>query len=373
MMNRFGIYSLVFVLATATSVVEASFHDKWMGTIFEEAGVTIIRNPKEPLHKTPILEIEEELSIGGSGIGEDHELGQVRGFVVDNDGQIYVLDGRAPHIKIFDSSGKHIRSIGQKGQGPGELDMPSAVSINRKKEELAVFELSRRISVFSLGCVFLRHIENIWTRGGHIDSKGNIYVINDFVNPEDPRFELKKLASDASLIDILAVYTSPPSPKINPFLPHGTFLLDKEENLVYGYPSSYEIHYFGAESGKVFRKVVRDYDPLEITDEGKEEKSKSYSSKVTLVFSKYHSAYKRFFMSDEGHLFVQTWEITEDGKSIHDIFDSKGRFIGRIPLNPSGMEILNGKYYALETGEDGRQIVKRYTVNWKVETEALKE
>lgn len=343
-----------------------------MGTIDEEDGVTIIRNPKEPLFKTPILELKEELAIGGLGTEEDHDLGQVRGFVVDNDGTIYVLDGRDSNIKVFDASGKHIRSIGQKGQGPGELDMPRTLSINRKNEELAVFELSRRISVFSLDGVFLRHVENILASSGHIDSQGNIYIINDIINPEDPRFELKKLAPDASLIDILAVY-KPPFPKIDPFLPHGTFLLDKDENLVYGYPSLYEIQFFGAESGKVFRKVVRDYDPLEITNEEKQAKSKGYSSKVTLVFSKYHSAYKRFFVSDEGHLFVKTWEITEDGKSIHDIFDAKGRFIGRNPLNPSGIEILNGKYYALETGENGRQIVKRYAVNWKVETEALKE
>jgi hypothetical protein len=37
-----------------------------------------------------------------------------------------------------------------------------------------------------------------------------------------------------------------------------------------------------------------------------------------------------------------------------------------MPLKPSGITILNGKYYALEEDEDGYQYVKRDAVNWKI-------
>ena len=62
----------------------------------------------------------------------------------------------------------------------------------------------------------------------------------------------------------------------------------------------------------------------------------------------------------------QALRFDKDGKFIHDIFDADGRFIGRVPLKPFGIEILKGKYYALEEDEDGYQAVKRYAVTWTV-------
>lgn len=87
---------------------------------------------------------------------------------------------------------------------------------------------------------------------------------------------------------------------------------------------------------------------------------------IIYEFHKCHSAYRRFFTIDLGYLFVETRESVQDEKKIHDIFDAEGRFISRMPLKPSGITILNGKYYALEEDEDGFPYVKRYAVTWKV-------
>ena len=37
-----------------------------------------------------------------------------------------------------------------------------------------------------------------------------------------------------------------------------------------------------------------------------------------------------------------------------------------MPLRPSGVTILNGKYYAIEEDADGFQYLKRYAVTWNV-------
>lgn len=103
-----------------------------------------------------------------------------------------------------------------------------------------------------------------------------------------------------------------------------------------------------------------------VTDEEKQAEIKNSPPRKELGFKKFHVAYYQFFLSDLGHLFVQTWEKAKDDKSIYDIFDAEGRFIGRVPLKPSGIEILKGKYYALEEDEDGYQIVKRYNVTWTI-------
>jgi hypothetical protein len=95
-----------------------------------------------------------------------------------------------------------------------------------------------------------------------------------------------------------------------------------------------------------------------------QEKRVPYGTKVTFDFSKYHSAYRRFFVSDLGHVFVETWEATKDGAKIHDIFDAEGRFISSVPFRPLGITILRGKYYALEEDAEGYQYIKRYAVTW---------
>jgi hypothetical protein len=361
-----GLALLAFMAAAA-----ASGQDKWKGTVVKEGDVTIVKNPKEPLYKTPVLELKEDLSLGGPEAQGDYAFGQIRTFIVDDAGSIYVLDQQSSHIKVFDKTGKYVRTIGRKGQGPGELENPMTLSFNRTKGELAVHQASRRMSYFKTDGTFLRHLslKEMWALRGRVDSQGNIYITEGFIDDNDPRYETKKLGPDTSVIAVLAKSPAPTGGgRLNPFMAINYFQVDRADNLVYGYPETYEIQFFGPANHKVFKKITREYDPVAVTAEEREKQEKDIppGMSINFDFSKYHSAYYRFFLSDLGHVFVQTWEKTKDGKSIHDIFDAEGRFIGRVPLKPSGVEILKGKYYALEEDEDGYQTVKRYAVTWTV-------
>jgi len=86
-----------------------------------------------------------------------------------------------------------------------------------------------------------------------------------------------------------------------------------------------------------------------------------------------HAAFRSFFLDDHGRLFVQTWERTQDGRQdIHDVYDSEGRFFGRVALNvhpdfinPTPRILKNSKLYAVEVDEERYEVVKRYSVTWK--------
>ncbi len=350
--------------------------DTWKGTIVKDGDVTIVKNPKEPLFTTPVLELKEDLSIGGPEAQGDDAFGQARQVVADDAGTIYVLDEQASDVKVFDASGKYLRTIGRKGQGPGELEFPMTLSLNRAAGELTVQQQTRGLAVFKTDGMFLRQqsLHGLISGRGRVDSRGNIYVLEIVLGDNGSSYATKKLAADGSL---LATISETPAPggkggtgvrRVRPFLPVAYFLIDRDDRFVYGYPETYEIQFYGPADAKVLRKIRREYDGVPVTGEEKAalEKDIPPGMKVEIDYPKDHPAYLRFFLSDLGHLFVQTYEKADGGKIVHDVFDAEGRFIGRVPLKGIGLEILKGKYYALEEDEEGYQYVKRYAVTWKV-------
>jgi len=361
---------LALLVVSATCV--AAGQPRWKGSIAKEDGVTVIKNPKEPLYKTPVLELREDLSLGGPDAQGNDVLDQVGQFVVDDIGAIYVLEARAAQIKVFDASGRFLRTIGRKGQGPGELELPRTMSLNERRGELAVHLQSRGIAFFKTDGTYLRQLSLKGMLGGRarLDSRGQIYILEIIMDNENSRYATKKLAPDGS---VLATLSETPAPagrgnRIRAFLPIGYFVIDREDRLIFGYPATYEIQFYGPDETRVVRRIQREYDPVPVTaaEKAQEMKDVPAGMKVEFEFPKDHPAYARFFTSDLGHLFVQTYEKAAGGAFIHDVFDAGGRFIGRIPLKRSGIGILRDKYYALEEDEEGYQYVKRYAVTWLV-------
>jgi hypothetical protein len=367
---------LITALVIFLAVGAGCSRDTWKGTIVKEGDVTIVKNPREPLYKTPVLELKEDLSIGGPAAQGDDAFGQARQVVVDDAGTMYVLDEQASDVKVFDASGNYLWTIGRRGQGPGELEFPMTLSLNRAADELTVQQQTRGLAVFRTDGTFLRQqsLKGLISGRGRVDSRGNIYVLEIVLGDNGSSYATKKLAPDGSL---LATISETPAPagkggsgvrRIQPFLPVAYFLIDRDDRFVYGYPETYEIQFYGPADTKVLRKIRREYDGVRVTGEEKAalEKEIPPGMKVEIDYPKDHPAYLRFFLSDLGHLFVETYEKADGGKLIHDVFDAEGRFIGRVPLKGLGLEILKGKYYALEEDEEGYQYVKRYAVTWKV-------
>ena len=360
---------LLLAVALAAAPVRAfPAQDAWKGSVTNEGGVIVVSNPKQPIHSRPVLELREDLRIGGPPSGAEPVFNKVRGLVVDDEGGVYVLDWGDSLVKAFDASGRCLRTISRPGQGPGELDRPFSISFNRTARELAVLQVSRRISYFRTDGTFLRQtpLRGVLALLGRVDSRGNIFVEEAVLDRENPRTETKKLDPSAEPVATFGASPSSRLGRTNPTRPIAWWTLDAGDNLVYGYPESYEIRIFSAADNHEVRRITRDYDPVEVTRREKERWREASPPETELELSDHHSAYRSFFLSDEGHIFVQTWEDAGDGRAVHDIFDPEGRFIGRIPLRPSGVEIRRGKYYAIEEDDEGYQVVKRYAVKWNV-------
>lgn len=366
MRKRINITPVILILSVFVTLISCQKQKaEWNGKIEKKNGVTVIKNPIEPIYGEDVFIIEEELSFGDDEEDEDYMFSDVSHITVDNNGRIYVLDRRESHVKLFDQDGKYIRTIGRKGQGPGELNNPIFVYFPRNELLVTQFE---RLSFFSPEGEFLRVVlmKKDSPSRARCDSHGNIFGTSYIFDPENPYYVLKKYDPEIEPVKELArIKIKRRRGVINRFSPNIYMTVDDEDNIIFGYSKDYELQIFNPE-GDLIKKIIREYDPVEVTEEEKEKATQGAPPQLKFEFSKYHPAFLRFVHDETGRLYVQSYEKGE-GNNVyyHDVFNRDGRYIAKVQLRQFPVIFRNGKLYSLEENEDGYQVIKRYKITWK--------
>jgi hypothetical protein len=334
-------------------------------------GVTIVKNPKEPIYTADVLNFEEELSIPGPEGKDEPMFSQIRGIAVDEEERIYILDIKEGHIKVFDRLGNYLNTIGKKGQGPGEMQYPAFISITPRNEIVIEDPAVRRLTFYSLEGEYLK---NISTAGGlmvdmKIDSLGNVIGTMVVREEENPRYELVKC--DSELNKLFTIGTSPlPKPgKYNPFIPVMVWALADNDRIVFGYPKEYEIKILDAE-GNAEMRISQNYDPVAVAEEEIKEiekERKGSPDNRELDVPSHHPAYRWIIVDDVNRLWVRTWEKPSIGEGFYyDVFDTELKYIAKVPLKQTPLVFMKGKLFTIEEDEEGFQVVKRHKINWRI-------
>ena len=117
-----------------------------------------------PERDRPLAGAAAQVFSVGRAEGAEHEMfGIVGGVAFDGAENLYVLDRQLARVMVYDRTGRFLRQIGRKGEGPGELIVPTQLAIGGDGT-VVVADLGRdAYSLFRADGTFIRNVQfNGW-------------------------------------------------------------------------------------------------------------------------------------------------------------------------------------------------------------------
>jgi len=110
------------------------------------------------------VQLREVLLLGADeSASAEYLFGRPRYVVTDAQGRIYVADQDVMNIRVYDDSGRYIRTLGERGQGPMEFQSFEGLAINQEQELIALDRTNRRVTRFSTeGQLLSTHPRQRW-------------------------------------------------------------------------------------------------------------------------------------------------------------------------------------------------------------------
>jgi hypothetical protein len=368
-------FSVIFFLLFAEA--ERMQKPGWKGTIIKEGEVTVVKNPKEPMSGSDVLFLQEELSVGKAEGKEEYLFYDIRSPVsnvdVDAQNNIYVLDIKATQVKVFDKDGHFLRTIGRKGQGPGEFEGAWKIFISSGNELIVEGLISRRLDYFNLDGMYIKRISiaQAGISDVNMDSTENIYGVSSIQDRNNPGTEVKKFDRNLRGLGTLDMFPNWNHDRdgYNPFMGSIQQHILPGDQVLIGSNREYELKVFDSQA-RLVKIIQKEYEPVRVTKEDIDDREKDMifkgGSGPSPQYVKFLPPFMSFMTDDEGRIFVCLNERTKDRKyRFFNIFDAEGKCLAKQVFRFWPVLWKKGKLYAVEEDEDGNQFLKRYNVIWK--------
>lgn len=361
----------------------------------------------------------EELRIGGAD--PDYRFERVQDMAVGDDGTIFVADQpRVARVRMYDTAGRFVRTVGDHGEAPGQYRHVTGVRIT-PAGELAIYDvLNQRISIFDGDGNFIRSVPSRvggnWTGNDfHVDEVGNFYVFGIRVQtearpvpigeapgphrvpPRSNRFYLK-LSPQGGILDTLDIPVSDvparpsftlmtPEADLAPFLNELVFDLTRKGRFVYGHTADYSFQ-IGAGSGKTER-IRREYQPVRLNEAERAQwqaraelitRQSPGSASAGVTIPEVKPAYRDIDVAEDGRIWVHRYAaatervittprtadappalIWRDAPTF-DVFEPDGRFLWTVvvPENTRMLVRKGSQLWGTHVGAAGETNVVRY-------------
>lgn len=209
-------------------------------TVRDSAGVRITENADPARGTTALWTVEPApaVDIGGAGDAAS-ELHRVTSVARLPDGRIVVANAGTHELRLFDADGKHARTIGRRGEGPGEFDELAWVGM-RSADSLVAWDAGlKRFSVFDTAGTVLRvatadHLPGLFPRVHGAFADGSLVVSSGVEIGEtfasggvwrDSAVFLR-VGADGAILDTLGRFPGTEQFGLAPARGRGTFLVE---------------------------------------------------------------------------------------------------------------------------------------------------
>jgi hypothetical protein len=375
--------AIFLFLSILALVLTSQPHQKSLASIYQEGKIRLV--PEMVLDSASLP--KDVLFVGPVDVATDHS------------GHIFVLDFSDNNIKKFDDSGKFIKAIGRKGQGPGEFNMPLSFAL--AKDRLAVWDMGNQrlctltlegeliqcenISFLAARPTMLRALPN----GDFIVETEKIYF-NEQDKPQDcilemisPELKPKKTVCSHPVwrnkyIRIQQGLANLPQP----YSPDLLWNVSSDGKIVVGFSETYELTVYDSEGARLFG-LTHPYDRIKVTEndkkdffegmthttpEGIEKGAPDYIVKNT-KFPKVKPAFNDILVDPEGNIWIHPYK--KNGGDWHksfDIFNGRGEYINHLDLlgessYPFRAKMFDGCMWIIETDKEGFFKITKYRLS----------
>ena len=348
-----------------------------------EGGIPVVYNPKEPV---PIkgapskLTLKEEWTIGQESEDSNYTFSGLQHVQVDDEGYIYAADWKETLIKVYDTNGKHVRSFGRKGQGPGEIGLPFYLGIFQGNKLVVHDQVNGKFIFIDRQGGCLKEVPmgkyRFITRF-KVDSDGYFYAIFRSFDETKIVYEIKKFSPALEPLATFAAHEVMRTPGVvQAFSPALFIQVKKDESPVWLDFVKYELTLMNKE-GKPVRRIVKDHDPVKVTKVHEKRLiqetwgDQGIRPGVKFEIPEHFPPTRWFYVDDEDRIYVRTYDyVSKDGDQIdrYDVFDPEGRYIAKFyhPRTETFQAIRKGKLYVrVEDVVYGTDLLRKYSMIWE--------
>ncbi|NOR52766.1 MAG: 6-bladed beta-propeller [Candidatus Aminicenantes bacterium] len=386
---------LIFLLAALFIWSACSKKPESAASVEVIDGVEYIHNTATPLYPEKNVSFEEDLSIEPEDEEGNILLYYPGRYAVDNNENIYISDYQDQVIKVFDPKGQWMRTIGRKGNGPGEFQNIGRLVLLPDGRLLVLDGSIKRLSLFDAKGNFINNHNfqnnayNIFLAGPSFYAREEItygkvieaWLLERLLHVKAYDYSGNELFSFGEFVHYHSQVIDEEgrrftiSPK--PFDVRSILVGDSINNrLFHCLNDKYLIEVY-SQDGKLFRKIDRPYQLLPVTEEDKKkyvegftrssEKDRALIEK-NVVMPKLKPITDTMIVDDAGNLWVKTHEEKEEGGVVmtaYDIFNPDGHYAFRVWKDIQPGFFKKGKMYRMKRDEEtGYRTLKRYRIIW---------
>jgi hypothetical protein len=334
----------------------------------DSAGVRIVENAAPAWGEGDAwrLSAEPALDVGVLDGPAEYQLGSVAGAVRLSDGTLVVGDGQGKNLRWFDHEGRHLRTVGREGDGPGEFGVVAWVAA--VGDSVAVGDWSNlRVSVFAPDGSLVRSVSSGDPAGGFHAPTGYLPGGTLLLRAGAVR---GSRAPDGPVRDSVRLFRLDPggesAREIGRFAGaelfvhregNATMIMQRPfgraervavvpDGFFYGAADRYEVGRYGAD-GTLLRLIRRSQAPRAVTPADTERFRQEYLARASessrtlqervlerAAVPEVMPAYDDVLADRAGNLWVRDFRVVENDPSTWTVFDPDGRMLGGVTTPP---------------------------------------